>query len=256
MSLQKEQLLPFAAFLAHESASIIKKYYLNQAFSVQTKVDSSPVTQADKEAEAIMRENIEKKFPDHGIIGEEYGQHQSGADYVWVLDPIDGTKSFIHNVPLFGTIIGLLHQGKAILGCIHIPCLNILCIGDGETTTCNGEPVTVSPCTDLSKSLLLTSDVTHPRLHHNEANWNNLVDQVGLLRTWGDCFGYTLVARGQANIMVDPIAALWDFAGAIPIIEGAGAVITDWNGNEPLKGNSTVAAAPALHARVLEILNA
>lgn len=256
MSAEKEKLTTLAALLAHESASIVKNYYASQAFNVDVKADSSPVTQADKEAEAVMRKIIEKECPDHGIIGEEYGEHQAEAEYVWVLDPIDGTKSFIHHVPLFGSIIGLLHQGKPILGCINIPILNILCIGNGKKTLCNGEPVKANPCAKLNQSLLLTSDVTHPGKYHDEDNWENLVSQVKLLRTWGDCFGYTQLARGYANIMVDPIAAPWDFIGAIPIIEGAGAIITDWQGNNPIKGSSTVAAVPELHEQVIKILNA
>jgi histidinol phosphatase-like enzyme (inositol monophosphatase family) len=250
-----QTLQPFVQKLAQKSAAIITPYFANNNLEVEMKADQSPVTHADRTAEAVMREMINREYPSHGIIGEEYGEENADAEFVWVLDPIDGTKSFASGCPLFGTLIGLLHEGNPALGAINQPILNQFCYGDGKTTTCNGKRVSFRPTSQLREASLLTTDLKDIFTHQSGANFEELSRHVRLFRTWGDCYGYLLLATGWADIMIDPIVNRWDFLPLLPIITGAGGVITAWDGSDPLKGNSIVAANQLIHSRVIEILN-
>jgi myo-inositol-1(or 4)-monophosphatase len=244
------------AELAAESGAFIRPLYGHRGLAIESKADQSPVTAADRGAEELMRRLIKKRYPEHGIIGEEFGTENGDAEFVWVLDPIDGTKSFITGVPLWGTLIGLLHQGQPILGCIHQPVLAQLLIGDGTSTTLNGRPTRIRPCARLADATLLTSDTLNlGRYQHGEA-CDRLARQVKLYRTWGDCYGYLLLASGLADIVLDPIMNPWDIAALIPVVRGAGGVITDWKGGTAYPAESTVAAGPSLHATVIAALNA
>jgi len=247
-------LMPYRTFLtelAHASGELIRPYFCNPALQVETKGDATPVTAADRGAEELLRKLINAKFPAHGIIGEELGSERADAEFVWVLDPIDGTKSFITGVPLWGTLIALLHQGQPVLGCIHQPVLGQLMIGNGRETTLNGRPVRTRTTKLLAESTLLTSDPLNLRKRMGAAT-TAFVSQAKLVRTWGDCYGYLLVAAGLADVMLDPMMNPWDIAALVPIIRGAGGVITDWQGHAPYPAESTVAAAtPELHATVL-----
>jgi myo-inositol-1(or 4)-monophosphatase len=188
-------------------------------------------------------------------VGEEYGAENAGAEFVWVLDPIDGTKAFITACPLFGTLIALMHRGQPVLGAIHQPVLRQLLIGDGRSAELNGRPVRVRPCSDPASAVLLTSDPLNPAKYRDGPAFEALCRRVRFARTWGDCYGYLLVATGWADIMTDPIVSPWDIQAIIPIIRGAGGRITDWKGSDPVKGDSLVAAHPDLHAQVLAALN-
>lgn len=243
------------AELAAESGSFIRPLFGHRGLAVESKADASPVTAADRGAEELMRAMIRKRFPEHGIIGEEYGSERENAEFVWMLDPIDGTKSFITGVPLWGTLIALLHQGQPILGCIHQPILGQLMLGDGQTTTLNGRPTRVRLCAGLADATLLTSDPLNLAKYQDPAACDRLVSQVKLYRTWGDCYGYLLLASGLADIALDPIMNPWDIAALIPVVRGAGGTITDWNGGSPFPAESTVAASPELHAQVMTVLN-
>lgn len=251
-------LTPYHAFLvelARASGDFIRPYFLNPALAVETKADATPVTVADRGAEELLRQRIAQKFPAHGIIGEELGSDRPAAEFVWVLDPIDGTKSFITGVPLWGTLIALLHRGQPVLGCIHQPILGQLLIGDGATTTLNGRAVRTRATTALAASTLLTSDPLNPAKYQDGARFQTLCQRARLVRTWGDCYGYLLVATGQADVMLDPIMNPWDIAALVPIIRGAGGVISDWTGGPAYPAESTLAAAtPALHAATLAVL--
>lgn len=252
-------LTPYRTFiteLAVQSGEFIRPYFGHASLAVEIKSDDSPVTAADQGAEKLLRALIAKKFPDHGIIGEEFGEDRPGAEWVWVLDPIDGTKAFITGVPLWGTLISLLHQGQPVLGAIHQPILQQLMIGDGTTTTLNSRRVQVRPCARIEDATLLTSDSYNPAKYQNGAAYEALAQRARLVRTWGDCYGYLLLSSGFADITVDPIMNLWDLAALVPIVRGAGGVITDWQGGEPMKGTSTIAASPGLHAQVIAALNA
>ena len=257
--------LEFTAELAHESARVILPLYACTDCGLELKGDDTPVTFADREAERVMRGLIEKRFPDHGIIGEEMGSDRPDAEWVWILDPIDGTKSFISAVPLFGTLIGLLHNGEPVVGCINQPVLKQLMIGDNTRTTLNGEPVRVRSTPDLKKAVLLTTDPLRPHQCRDGKAYDNVACAAGTVRTWGDCYGYLLLSSGWADVMLDPRMASWDLLPLLPCVRGAGATVSDWNGNpipklDPnapdAKVLSCVAAVPELHETVVSMLNA
>ena len=251
-------LAPYRTFLielAQRSGDFIRPYFASADLAVEIKADDSPVTAADRGAEKLLRELIAKKFPAHGIIGEEFGNDRPDAEWVWVLDPIDGTKSFMTAVPLFGTLIALMHNGQPVLGAIHQPILRQLMIGDGSTTTLNDRPVRVRPTTRLEEATLLTSDPLNPAKYQNGAAYSALEKRVRLSRTWGDCYGYLLLSAGWADLSLDPIMNPWDIQALIPIVRGAGGIITDWQGGDPVKAASIVAANPILHPQVIAALN-
>jgi myo-inositol-1(or 4)-monophosphatase len=250
-------LTPYRIFiteLAAKSGEFIRPYFGRGDLAVETKSDASPVTQADRGAEELMRNLIAKKFPAHGIIGEEFGSEKADAEFVWVLDPIDGTKSFISGVPLWGTLIALMHRGEPVLGVINQPILDQLMLGDGAMTTLNQRLVRVRACAKIEDATLLTSDPLNPAKYQNGEKFSALAARAKLTRTWGDCYGYLLLAGGWADAMLDPIMNPWDIAALVPVIRGAGGVITDWQGRDPVKANSIVAASPALHAKILAAL--
>jgi myo-inositol-1(or 4)-monophosphatase len=251
-------LAPYRTFmteLARDSGDFIRPLFRQPSVAVETKADASPVTIADRGAEELMRTAIAKRFPTHGIIGEEFGTERGDAEFVWVLDPVDGTKSFITGVPLWGTLIALLHQGQPVLGCIHQPVLDQLMLGDGRETTLNGRAVRCRATTQLVDATLLTSDPLNPAKYQARSNYDGLQRGVKLVRTWGDCYGYLLLASGWADICVDPIMNPWDIAALVPIMRGAGGTITDWHGGAPYPAESTVASATLeLHRHVLAAL--
>jgi histidinol phosphatase-like enzyme (inositol monophosphatase family) len=246
----------FLEELAEASARVIRPLFGSASLAVETKSDLTPVTAADRGAEEVMRAMIARRLPDHGILGEEFGAERTDAEWVWVLDPVDGTKSFAAACPLFGTLIALLHRGQPVLGAIHQPILNQLVIGDGTTTTLNGKPVRCRGTRTIEESTFLTTDWRAPAEHQNGPAFDAVVARARIARTWGDAYGYLLVATGWADVMCDPIMNPWDIAALIPVIRGAGGVITDWQGNTPVDAQSIVACATAeLHAEVIRGLN-
>ena len=251
-------LSPYRTFmteLARDSGDFIRPLFRQLSVTVETKADQSPVTIADRGAEQLMRALIARRFPAHGIIGEEFGSERADAEFVWVLDPVDGTKSFISGVPLWGTLIALLHGGQPVLGCIHQPVLDQLMIGDGRQTLLNGRAVRCRGTTRVEEATLLTSDPLNPSKFQSGSHFDALQRRAKLVRTWGDCYGYLLVASGWADVCVDPVMNPWDIAAVVPIIRGAGGVITDWQGGAAFPAESTIACATAeLHADVLAAL--
>lgn len=241
-------------YAARESGKIIKDYFRTQ-ITIDTKQDDSPVTIADKKAEELIRSLIMKEYPDHGIIGEEFGEHNPGAEYTWVLDPIDGTKSFICGAVSFGTLIGLIHNNVATIGMFHQPVLNELLIGDNASAHLNDLPVRVRDCSRLQDSVLLVTDHLNIEKYQDAAHFDKLIHSVKMYRNWGDCYGYYLLATGYADIMIDAIVNLWDICAIIPIIHGAGGVITDYHGGDPLNGSGAIATVPGIHAEVIKTLN-
>ena len=244
----------FSKYLSEASGKIIKKYFRNN-FDIETKHDDSPVTIADKTAEEKLREIIMKEFPKHGILGEEFGKHNENAEYQWILDPIDGTKSFICGAVTFGTLIALTKNGKPILGVFHQPILDEFLIGDNTNTELNGNLVKVKDVKNLSEAVLLTTDHLAFEEFQNLPKFENLIRKVKLYRQWGDCYGYYLVASGFAQIMIDPIMSVWDTIALIPIINGAGGIITDYQGGNPIEGESVIVATPNVHKEIINILN-
>lgn len=244
----------FARFLAMESAKVIQQYF-REPLSITIKPDESPVTIADKKAEELMRERIMKEFPTHGIIGEEFGCHNSEAEYVWVLDPIDGTQNFICGGWMFGTLIGLVKNEEPVLGVFHQPILNEFLLGTDAETTFNDSKVTVRSCNAISDAVMLTTDPYLVKAYQDFRAFEQLREQVKVYRGWGDCYGYFLLATGNIDIMIDPIMNPWDIAALIPIVRGAGGTITDYHGNCPSKGESIVATSGKIHSEVIQLLN-
>ncbi len=243
----------FMVELAELSGAFIRPFYGRTDLEVELKADRSPVTAADRGAEELMRDLIGRTFPAHGVIGEEFGPDRPDAEFVWVVDPIDGTKSFTTGVPLFGTLIGLLHEGLPVLGCIHQPVLQQLLIGDGHSASLNGHPARVRGLREVEEATVLTSD---PVMASRAAGFPSLMARARLARTWGDCYGYLLVATGWADVMFDPAMNLWDIAALVPVIRGAGGVITDAKGGPAYPAASIIAASCAeLHRQVVAALN-
>lgn len=243
----------FAEALAVESGKIIKNYFRTK-IEIDVKKDESPVTIADKKAEVIMREMILKEFPHHGITGEEFGTENEDAEYRWILDPIDGTKSFICGAVTFGTLIGLLKNGEPILGLFNQPILKELLIGDNHSTEINGIKTFVRKEADLANAVLLTTDHLNIERYQNMEKFDALLRRVKVYRNWGDCYGYYLLTTGFADIMIDPIMSPWDSLPIIPIVKGAGGIITDYSGNNPVEGESIIASSPELHPKVIGAL--
>jgi myo-inositol-1(or 4)-monophosphatase len=252
--MQLKEFTEFISTLAEKSGEIIKPYFAKADLAIEIKEDQTLVTQADRQAEAVMRDLIWKRYPEHGILGEEFGRENTSAEFVWTLDPIDGTISFARGCPLFGTLIGLLHGGKPVLGAINHPVLNQLCIGNNTETTLNGRTVRLRGTDHLSEAMLLTTDIASIG-NHRRKGFEELLTRTRLYRTWGDCYGYLLVASGGADIMLDPMMNPWDILPLVPIIQGANGVITTWSGTDASRGDSCVAANKILHSLVLEILN-
>lgn len=248
------ELKKFCKILSDESGKIIRRHFRTNV-DIENKADQSPVTIADKSAEEKMREMIMKEFPSHGIIGEEFGSHNQNAEYTWILDPIDGTKSFICGAVTFGTLIALMKNNEPILGVINQPILNEFLIGDNNTAELNGNSVRVRKCSNLSEAVLLATDQINIEEYQNKNGFDELMHRVKYYRMWGDCYGYYLVATGFADIMIDPIMNAWDLMALIPVIHGAGGVITDYQGNDAVKGKSSIATAGAIHDEVIKILN-
>ncbi len=247
---------PILSELSIKAGAIIRRYY-DLPLDVELKADNSPVTQADREVEIFLRESLEKRFPDFSILGEEFGETNKSSAYRWIIDPIDGTKSFVLKTPLFGTMIALERDGSPVLGSIYLPIQNHHLIGSAETGTfLNGARCHVSETARLSEATaLLTNPLTlvdgpgHERVVR-------LCRSVRLARGLGDCYGYYLVARGLADVMIEPAALkYYDVAPLPPILEGAGGVFTTLNGNFDLSSGQGLATNRVLHEQVLRALN-
>jgi histidinol phosphatase-like enzyme (inositol monophosphatase family) len=241
--------------LADTASKSCMKYFRQNPVT-HFKDDSSPVTNADREAEQRMRSLLQASFPHHGVIGEEFEDVRSEARFTWVLDPIDGTKSFISGVPLFGTLIALCDQGRPILGCIDFPALGQRCIGDGGSAWLNGKRITMQPVRSLAESTLLVTDVRDIQRYKHAGNFQTLTERVRLYRSWGDCYGYSLLASGYAHIMIDAVLHPWDVMALLPILYGSGAAVSSYEGNDVFSSNSLVAAHPEIHPQVIDLLNA
>ncbi len=253
--MQFEEFDEFTRKLCSETEKIILAAYENPDLAIEEKSDETPVTVADRETERDIREAIQVLYPEHGIVGEEFDSENAKADYVWVIDPIDGTKTFASGCPLYGTMIALLKEGEPVFGCINFPALGKRIRGDGKSCYVNERVAQARSGLSLNQTTLLLTDFLSIEAYQNQTAFLNLAKQAKMTRTWGDCYGYYLLATGKADIMLDPIMNPWDIMALIPIVQGAGARITDWQGNSPTKGNSIVAANVDLHEQVLSILN-
>jgi inositol-phosphate phosphatase/L-galactose 1-phosphate phosphatase/histidinol-phosphatase len=224
--------IELAAALADAARAVIRRYF-RQKVAVIDKPDASPVTIADREAEAAMRRLIERHFPEHGVVGEEYGADRPDAEFVWVLDPIDGTKSFISGVPLFGTLIALLHGGRPVLGLLDQPISGERWLGaEGRGSTLNGREIHTRACAELA---LATIFATSPDMFSGAEveGFGRVRSGAKLVRYGADCYAYGLCAAGFVDAVVEAALKPHDFCALIPIIEGAGGLVTDWRGGRP-----------------------
>jgi histidinol phosphatase-like enzyme (inositol monophosphatase family) len=254
-----QELLDFAveiAWLAGQSTLA----HFQSGVRVETKTDRSPVTIADREAERILRTHIERQFPGDGIVGEEYGVVRQEAPRRWILDPIDGTRSFVRGVPLYGVLVALEVGDEAVVGVIRFPALDdTVCAARGLGCRWNGRLVRVSNVAAVEEATVLLTEAARPDRVSAEygavpAGWNELAARASLVRTWGDCYGHALVATGRAEVMVDPRMAVWDCAALRPVIEEAGGVFTDMSGRPTHRGGSAISTNAALAGQVRGLL--
>jgi myo-inositol-1(or 4)-monophosphatase len=258
---EEREFVPFIHELIGRAFAVIEPLFLT-GIGVETKADATPVTLADRSAEAALREHIAARYPGHGIVGEEFGE-APGNHYRWILDPIDGTKAFIHNCFLFGTLIALERDDGAgfrpVLGCIAHAAAGMALIGHGGATTLyrrdgGQRTVRVRAPRPLSQSTVLTSSPPGSAEQGSVAATVKVAGSAALARTWGDCFGYFALATGGADAMLDPQLSYWDIAAVLPVIEGAGGRVSSWNGGDPLLHGSLIATTGPLHEEILALL--
>jgi histidinol phosphatase-like enzyme (inositol monophosphatase family) len=247
--------------LAREAGEITLKYFLRPDLRVESKADRSPVTIADREAEAHMRRRIEDVFPEDGIVGEEHGERPGTSGFVWTLDPIDGTKSFVAGVPLYATAIGVLEGEESRIGVIHAAAAGEMvyaAAGEGAWYVRGKESprrTWVSKVATLTEALFLTTEVksfTEHRPVDAADVFLNVQRQARLTRTWGDAYGYLLVVTGRADVMIDPAMNLWDAAPMPPLLEEAGGSFVDWNGERRIRSGEGIATNGQLLEEVLQ----
>ena len=244
-------LLNFAVELAHDAGNITYRHFKG-SFVAERKADNSFVTVADRETEKYLRASIEKAFPDDAILGEEEGEKPGRSDRHWVLDPIDGTYSFVHGVPLYGVLIGLEVNGEAVLGVVNLPALDeLVYAARGVGCFWNDGPARVSATESLSNALLLATDFGTCKQYGFGRAAESLQRQAHARRTWGDAYGHVLVATGRADIMLDPIMNVWDCAALLPILEEAGGTFTDWQGQRTIHGGNAISTNGALFDSVM-----
>ena len=250
------ELVALAHSLADAARPIAARYFRTPV-QIDDKSDASPVTIADREAETAMRDILTKNVPAHGVFGEEHGAVRTDAEYVWVLDPIDGTKAFITGMPIFGTLIALLHRGTPVLGIIDQPIQKERWLGvAGARSTFNGTPIATRACAALANAYMYS---TAPGMFAGATARRHevLADKVKLFRWGGDCYAYGLLALGHVDLVVESSLKLYDFAALAPVIAGAGGTITDWHG-KPLDmhsdGSVLAAGDAAIHRAAMKIL--
>jgi histidinol phosphatase-like enzyme (inositol monophosphatase family) len=236
------------------AAGAVALHHFKSALTVERKRDGSPVTIADRAAEERARDWIASRFPEHGIVGEELGAVRQDARRRWIIDPIDGTKSFVRGVPLWGTLVAVCEGTDVLAGAASFPALGeIISAAPGLGAWWNGSRCRVSTVTRIDEATVLTTDHRFPRTPERRDGWQRLASRASVARDWGDCYGYFLVATGRAEVMIDGILADWDAAALFPVIREAGGVFTDCAGRETPFGSSAVAtnALLATEARAL-----
>ncbi len=244
----------FAADLAWQAGKLTLRYYQTN-ITPEMKSDDSPVTIADRESERLMRLLIEASYPTHSILGEEEGETRPGATYKWILDPIDGTRSFVRGVPLYSVLVGLERDGEVIIGVINCPAIgDFLVAAQGEGCYWNGRRTHVSPITSLHNSLLLTTDVSAMERHGRGEAYARMVAATAMQRTWSDSYGYVLVATGRAEVMLDPQMSTWDCGALLPVLREAGGTFTDWKGNSTIYGGEAVATNGHVYEELMRLV--
>lgn len=249
------EFLDFATDAAFQAGRLVLGHF-QTGVEVDRKSDLSPVTVADRNGEALLRNLIEKRFPRHAIVGEEMGERAETNDsgHRWILDPIDGTRSFVHGVPLFGVLVALEIEGDPVVGVCYLPALEeMVAAGSGEGCRWNGRRARVSVVDSLPGALV---SLTEPGSLEDEHRrfWKRLRKKAGAVRGYSDCYGHVLVATGRCEIMLDPVMNLWDCAALLPIVEEAGGSFTDWQGRRTIDGGSAISTNGALLSSLRELM--
>jgi len=249
-----ERLLDFAVEAAREAGRITLEYF-QTALTPERKPDRTLVTAADRKAEERLRALIRQTYPDHGILGEEFGEERGSSGWTWIIDPLDGTASFVHGVPLFGVLLGLEIDGQVVLGVANFPWLEeLVSAAMGMGCFWNGRRAGVSAVDDLKEALLLYTDSASFEPHGRERPFRRLLAATRMHRSWGDCYGHILVATGRAEVMLDPVMNVWDCAALLPILQEAGGTFTDWGGQPTIHGGNAISTNRRLFEQVMRIV--
>ena len=247
-------LLAFATELAQEAGDLTLRYF-GGIVDHDAKSDGSPVTIADTQAEALIRQRVEARYPEHSILGEELGESNEGARVRWILDPIDATRSFMRGVPLYGVLIGIEIDGVSAVGVAHFPPLReTVAAGTVLGCTWNGAPCRVSEVSSLDQAVICTTDVERILSTPQGDGWRRLQQRCAFSRTWGDCYGHALVATGRIEVQVDPRMASWDAGPFLTIASEAGGRFTTREGQATVHGGDGISSNGLLHDMVLEAL--
>jgi histidinol phosphatase-like enzyme (inositol monophosphatase family) len=254
MSVTNKDLLEAVAEVSRLAGEAALKHF-RAVLEVETKADGSPVTRADREAEQAVRAWLAKRFPGDGVVGEEFGETNPGAPRRWFIDPVDGTKSFVRGVPLWGSMVGVMDGDTVLAGAIAYPAIGEwLAAARGEGCWWNGGRCQVSGAADLAHATVLATDERFSCDVRKKAAWDVLAGRAAVARSWGDCYGYLLVATGRAELMTDGVLHPWDAVPLVPIIEEAGGVLTDWTGGTAGFGTGAIATNAALAAATRDVL--
>ena len=247
--------LEFAVQSAYEAGRLTLGYFGTEAARPEFKADDTPVTVADREAERLIRGKIEARYPNHAILGEEFGESERpDSDHLWVLDPIDGTKSFVRGVPLYGVLIGLEIDGVCEVGAAYFPALDeMVCAATGEGCYLNGRRAHVSTRT-LAQGIACFTGAASFAEHGRGASWERALAAAGSVRGWSDAYGHALVATGRAELMLDPILNPWDCGPFPPILREAGGYFGDWSGNETIFANEGMSTTRTLLPEVMRLV--
>lgn len=249
------ELLEFAVEIALGAGEITLKYF-RKAPETSEKTDGSFVTIADREAERFLRECIAERYPQDSILGEEEGESHGTSGRRWIIDPIDGTFAFVHGVPFYGVMIGVEINEQPAVGVVNIPALDeVVYAASGLGCFLNDEPARVSSVETLSDSLLLCTDFSAAPRYGFGKQLEELQHRAKTNRTWGDCYGYVLVATGRAELMLDPVMNIWDCAALLPIIEEAGGTFTDWSGERTISGGNAIATNGHVFNEVMAVVS-
>jgi len=245
--------LDFATQTAYEAGRLTLGYFGTGAARPELKADDTPVTVADREAEKLIRGRIEARYPKHAILGEEYGE-TTGSDHRWILDPIDGTKSFVRGVPLYGVLIGLEIDGICEAGAAYFPAIDeMVCAATGEGCYLNGRRTNVST-RSLAQGIASFTDAASFGEHGRGAAWERVLSTAGSTRGWSDAYGHALVATGRAELMLDPVMNSWDCGPFPPILREAGGFFGDWSGNETIYANEAMSTTSILLPEVMRLV--
>jgi len=245
-SIQQGTLLHAVEEVARLTGQVALRHYRTR-LDVETKGDGSPVTVADRAAEEAARAWISERFPSDAILGEEFGATGQEGARRWIIDPIDGTKTFVRGVPLWGTLVGVTRGEDVLAGAVYCPAVDeIVVAAVGEGCWWNGSRARVSDCSEIARATVLVTADQFPDRPERAAGWRSLAAEAVVARTWGDCYGYLLVATGRAELMVDNLMSPWDAAALVPVVREAGGEFSDWTGRVTAFGDGAMATNAAL----------